>query len=409
MTVLHSLTIAELDGLDYAIIGSGGFSRRLLALVRAAGVRPPRLVVATQTTQDTEVDGVPQCPLDAPEVAALQHLVLGSDVHQPQLLAAACGRVAAGCRFYDLSDAVQCDLFDLAPWPAGETGSAPFVLLLAVGHSAPLRRWLHGFAGWLARLGVTLVCRHPQAAISDEQLKAACSVIAWNGVTDHFIAIRQRLQQLAIALTYAECGFFPQHRHFYFDRSGVNHGSQLMTDPLDWVGPAELSALAARRQQLFSGLEVSDGGYCLVPLQIASDSNVQRYSSFTGGMQQYIDFVEAQPIDLPLRFKPHPKDLYARSYRCQRGQLVEGDTLSLLAAASMVRGINSSVLLEAALLGKPVVADGQGWLYHPCGDQQRLLAAMIARQFSVDERNFDSSRLARFSHISSCLHQRGLL
>ena len=74
-------------------------------------------------------------------------------------------------------------------------------------------------------------------------------------------------------------------------------------------------------------------------------------------------------------------------------------TKSLIAEAKLVHGINSSVLYEAALIGKDIKVEGNCLLKTHQHQNDKLLAAMVARQFAVSDELFDSNKLRRFSHI----------
>ena len=144
-------------------------------------------------------------------------------------------------------------------------------------------------------------------------------------------------------------------------------------------------------------------GYIFIPLQVPSDSNVLNHSQFTQGMQPFIDFIEAQYSKQNLVFKPHPKDRLSHTYRYSHGKVSSEDTMQLCAHADIVHGINSSVLYEAALLGKKVIVEGDCLLKKHISQVDRLLAAMCYRQFTVTDTYFDLGKLQAFSFISPSL------
>jgi hypothetical protein len=116
-------------------------------------------------------------------------------------------------------------------------------------------------------------------------------------------------------------------------------------------------------------------------------------------MQEFIDYIEEIYPQEIIYFKPHPKDRLKSSYKFKRGLVVEGDLIKLIAEAKLVHGINSSVLYEAALIGKDIKVEGNCLLKTHQHQNDKLLAAMVARQFAVSDELFDSNKLRRFSHI----------
>jgi hypothetical protein len=68
-------------------------------------------------------------------------------------------------------------------------------------------------------------------------------------------------------------------------------------------------------------------------------------------------------------------------------------------SSKIVHGINSSVLYEAALLGKPVCIEGDCLLKRHIKQIDKLLAAMYYRQFNVLDRCFDAAKLKQFSFV----------
>lgn len=397
------LSLTELGALRYNIVGSGGFTRRLIQLLRNRGGRLPEWVITTDGST-VEVEGIAAITLDDARPEDLETVVLGSDVFQLELMRKVQRRTTA-CRILNLSEEVQASIRGDSPYPLPRTcPDTPYALFIALIHSEFMLRWLGNFHRALIRAGITLVTRHPQERISDEEMRNAAFVFAWNGSTPHFDGVHAQLRRLGLKLSYAECGFFPQAEHFYFDRLGINNDSQLNTDPLDWVSRADMDRLNDYRQRLFGNRLDADGGnFVFVPLQLAADSNIQLHSRFTNGMQEYIDFVAGQHPNDALIFKPHPRDPNPNSYHYHHGSRSDDDTLGLIARSRLVRGINSGVLFEAALFGNTVIVDGESLLKHTCNDQQRVIAAMIARQYNVRETQLDLDKLRRFSHMAPAL------
>ncbi|MFM2481459.1 hypothetical protein [Celerinatantimonas sp. YJH-8] len=398
---VQAVPLSQLALRPYVVVGCGGFTRQLLQLLGKRGLPLPQAIVNPNPSAPAAFESIPVWGLEhsLPESWVV---VPGSDVFQPQLLERIRTSALAQAPVWDVSDAVQAFTQQQPEvWLPREPTSSRYLVLSCVGHSVPLGCWLNNFKCWLKRRQIELVVRHPLDPASDTFWRQACGILAWNGSSSLFTPLKTQLQRLNVPLTYAECGFFPQLSHFYFDRQGVNLASQLRSDDLSWLNESHHQLYLQRRRALFGELEIDDQGYLFVPLQIESDSNIQLYSTFKQGMQEYIDWVAEQEPKRPILFKPHPKDPQPHRYKMPtHGQLVFEDTLDLIAHSHRVRGITSSVLFEAALLGKPVRCDGQSLLNHPEATPVQVVTALIARQFHRDETEFDGERLTRFTHFN---------
>ena len=174
--------------------------------------------------------------------------------------------------------------------------------------------------------------------------------------------------------------WFPQREFIYFDPRGTNGNSSLFTDPLDWLEDEDFARLAEAREQYRDGHEIADKGYVLIPLQLEEDTQIRFWSPFPT-MEAFIAHCRRAFQGRKVIFRKHPKD--KRNYECLT-QESNGDLKKLICGASLVYGINSTVLLEAALIGKPVVTVGKSLLsIGPSRDH--ALAALLARQVPVGE------------------------
>lgn len=400
MMQVRSISLDDLAGQPYQILGTGGFTHELLFQLKAHYQPLPISILNPHAGDVMEMEGVAVVGLA--QIQPDLPIVLGSDVFQPQLIS---HLQRAGCSqatLWDLSDIVQC-VRQHQPQVAllRENKASRYMVMFTVGASVPISAWMGNFRAWLNGQGIELIARHPLDLADDHFLKNAQGLLAWNGSSPLFDPLKIQLQRLGLPLTYAECGFFPQNEHFYFDRMGVNLASQLFQDDLSWLDVRHDAKYRQRRNALFGDIVCADKGYLFVPLQIESDSNIQLYSRFKQGMQEYIDWVATQEPDLPILFKPHPKDPNPERYQMPaNGTLTSDDTLALIARSSRVRGITSSVLFEAALLGKDVRSDGQSLLNHPYGTPLQVVTALIARQYHRDETEFLDERFERFTHFA---------
>ncbi len=400
---LEPLELGCLNDLKYCLVGNGGYSRRLINLLRSKEIQLPKYILSTdsQTGRLCDIDMI---PLESADLHLLQNVVLGSDVFQKELISKIRALLPSS-RCFDVADDVHANILKVASYSMlrlPDTGR--YGLFITLAHSGPMRIWLDNFSNWLKERGFPLIVHHPMELLPDKLLNDASFILVWNGVSSHFDEFHTQIQRLGLTISYVECGFFPQNEHFYLDRNGVNAASQLMNDPLDWLTENDFARMETYRQHLFNNRStVDDDGSIFVPLQVESDSNIQLHSRFQHGMQDYIDFVASKHPNDKLVFKPHPKDHAAERYHYHHGKVSPQASLTLIAKSRLVRGINSSVLFEAALAGKPVISDGESLLNHPCEDPSRVVCAMIARQFHVSETQFSLDKLLRFSHLGYAL------
>ena len=120
-------------------------------------------------------------------------------------------------------------------------------------------------------------------------------------------------------------------------------------------------------------------------------------------MQAFIDFIEKKYSSEKIIFKAHPKDRMKSTYSLKHGTFSEDNSRSLILSAKLVHGINSSVLYEAALAKKAVIAEGNCLLTSVTAPIESILAAMVARQHHIDQTFFDEQKLHRFSHFKESL------
>ena len=406
MNFLTSIEPCQLKNMKYSIVGTGGFTKTLIEGLLALKITLPEVILSTSKGGVDDIYGITVIPLSEAEQRNLRSIVLGSDVHQVSLIKQVLN-IANNVNniipiFYNIADFVVSRLANITSKVLLKNPrDKPYVVMITVSHSTCIDKWLNNFVEYLEKKGLDIVICHPLNQVKDSIFTEAEFVFTWTGITEIFSQIKEQLAKLSIKLTYAECGFFPQSQFFYFDKSGVNALSQLMNDSLAWVGEKELQSLDVYKKSVFGERERKNQGWIFVPLQIESDSNIQLFSNFTNGMQEYIDFICEQYPNQDIIFKAHPKDVYSTKYHCQFGRFSTEDTLDLIAGAKLVRGINSSVLFEAALFDKTVISDGHSLLNHECGNTDVVLAAMLARQFNVTDIVFSLDKLKKFSHFNS--------
>ncbi|WP_429138574.1 hypothetical protein [Aeromonas allosaccharophila] len=205
--------------------------------------------------------------------------------------------------------------------------------------------------------------------------------IIWNGVPTYYNSIKQYLQEHAKPIFYAELGFFPQRDHVYLDRRGVNLAREIeLQESQKESAERELLQL---RNGLLKGRVWIPGEAILVPLQIATDTNVCLYSEYGNKMQAFIDDVIRDYGNERLMFKPHPLDPSKDMYNFHGYEIVDGDFMTLALSSKLICGINSSTLFEARLVGIPVHFYGHS-LLNSNENEYMILLAMVNNQFRVD-------------------------
>lgn len=386
MNKLRCWSLQDFNQHSYAVIGNGGFVQILMDLLKQHQLQlPVQWLEAADPTQ---------------AVTAPDYLILGTDTFQLEIIERWAPYLKQGQKFVDVSDLVQCAKFGV-PLPEQRANPPQVADLLYCGIGTALSEalWLYPVRQQFQQGGVSWQAVHPLAQEREALIQQAKAVVVWNGSHRIFQEFLTACQRFHLPVTYAECGFFPQSEHFYFDREGVNLASALRHDELAWLGAEDDERIERYRHTLFQGRVSQNQDYVFVPLQIGSDSNVQNHSRFRQGMQHYIDFILSQHRSDELIFKVHPKDQYADHYQFYGAAVSSADTLDLIAGAALVRGINSSVLFEAALFGKQVKADGDCLLNSNKTDAQLVVKAMIARQYRTSEFELNQAKLARFSNL----------
>lgn len=210
----------------------------------------------------------------------------------------------------------------------------------------------------------------------------ASFVLMWNGKQAASALLGDLCRRKSIPCAFLEYGLMPQGDTLTIDPKGFN-GDSLLCQPLDWVQSSDMDRLHDARGQLQGIYPFTNNSSYLVPLQIPSDTQILYYCGFKS-MGEFGDYV-CQLLGDRVVFRQHP--------------LREGETYGLpnvvtaqqsgpffkhAAAAQSVVGLTSTCLLEAAILGKPVMALGD----HPLrthADHDRVAAAALSMRIPRDE------------------------
>lgn len=375
------LSVSELDDMPWVLIGTGGYTQILLAKCRSLGVRLPEAIIGYCDA------GL----LDNVIVIAPEHynfiqdnrLIFGSDVYQMEIITRLKPLLPKDFTFYDCSaDIWSENNISLYNQFSFEGITLNYIIIICNSPNDQVNNWLKNFINNYQSKNFVVKLKHPLQHISDEELSEAKFIYIWNGSIPIFEPLKQRMDDLQVDYNYLECGFFPQHLHFYIDEKGINNKRSLVNDRLAWVTDDMKNNAIHLRKTFFAEINEKQQDFIFVPLQLAHDSNIQLNSRFKNGMQEFIDFIERCYPNEALVFKKHPKD--PSIYTSKNGRFSALDSRILIMQSRLVHGINSTVLFEAALAGKPVIAEGECLLNHKFASIQTVIAAMIASQFHIN-------------------------
>lgn len=391
---LDICTLEELDNMNYAIVGDGNYVRKLLEKLKELNIRFPVYLLTDQKVDF--IYGVPTRRLS--ESLPVEDIVIGSDIYQYELISKCLLIKEKRNKFWDASSILYGNLSYYLKQPVLQR----YIVVFSTNPSEHHEKWLIFFQKWLEKLSIDVVYRHPLQKYDDDLLSYSLGVLLWNGSSGGFKFIKEKLNSQKLKYSFVECGFFPQKDYFYFDKQGVNASSQLGSDELLWLPDNYKEIVSRFRDTFFKSVIRAKGldDIVFIPLQLESDTNVLKNSRFKNGMQEFINYIETFYGDKKLVFKAHPKDPKISTYILSKGEWSNESSLSLIKSASIVHGINSTVLFEAALYGVKIVAEGSCLLNVNVDNQQRILAAILLRQFSVNTCEFNVENISKFSFLN---------
>ncbi len=168
---------------------------------------------------------------------------------------------------------------------------------------------------------------------------------------------------------FSEVGWFTQKEFIYFDHCGVNAKSSLLNQERRELNDLQLHLLENQMQRYanrcYSGAlgKSPRAKRIFVPLQVDTDTNIQLNSPFKS-MAEFISFLEQWvPDDYEVVFKAHPKASYDYILGSSKSNFrfyASGSIEDFFPECDYVLGINSTVLIEAAMLGIKAIAFGKG-------------------------------------------------
>lgn len=248
--------------------------------------------------------------------------------------------------------------------------------------------WLSNLIVYLRKKGYRVIYNRDFCSAIDLRDKAKNSdcVIIWNAVDDYYTPIKEMCENNGIPYYITEVGYFPQKNYFTIDSNGINAGSELINDDLSWITDDHIQKLEERRKIFLKDRKREEKDYIFIPLQLPRDTNIRHHSPYKD-MQLFIEHVEEKFKGEKVIIKRHPYD--DKEYTSRFDIVTEGSSIEHILGAKLVYGINSTVLLEAALCKVPVEAIGDGFLKAHKGNHEKLLAALVNREIPVNSLDLD--------------------
>jgi len=221
------------------------------------------------------------------------------------------------------------------------------------------------------------------------KVEGARHVFMWNGYGIACDTMKTACDDSGVARSVVEAAWFPQSASWFIDERGINAASSIMDDDLSWVGRKQIEKLKRlKRRYIKNKRWYGPGQYVLVPLQLDNDTNIMLHSPFES-MQDFIGHCEKRFKKDRLVFKAHPLAGDQFSGMGNSELVRNGNFLVIAQYASRVYGINSTCLLESAMMGVPTTAIGDGYLKRHSKHPQKLLAALADKQIPVGEWDLD--------------------
>jgi len=197
-------------------------------------------------------------------------------------------------------------------------------------------------------------------------------VFLWNGSMPDDLEPLEEMKKM-VEVIYFEAGWFPGRPvcSMYADPKGINAKSSIRdidVDKLEWNPPHVHTllwdAMCSETMPMYPYEDAYvarlDPGYIFVPLQLPNDTNIWMNSPHFKKMEDFVEFCldVFKDTGKQVVFKKHPRD--KRKYPGH--VLLNGNIHGLVKKSCAVVGINSTVLVEALMHGKPVASVGLGLL-----------------------------------------------
>ena len=182
-------------------------------------------------------------------------------------------------------------------------------------------------------------------------------VVMWNGSAPWSKDSTEVIRSL-FKTVHLEFGWIPQKDHYYIANDLAPHASFIMDVPEDYpINEAAIKALRELYKPRYVDLSLPEK-FILFPAQLDSDSSILRSSPYYKSSEVFLNDLREYVKNVPIVIKIHPFD------RCRKWpegtHLYDGvlSAMELVSQASVVIGINSTVLAEALVHNKPVFSYG---------------------------------------------------
>jgi hypothetical protein len=196
----------------------------------------------------------------------------------------------------------------------------------------------------------------------------------WNGSSAGDVTTATIVQASGAKMVFSEQGWFPQSTTLYFDFAGCNGKCGTRNRRYAELKPDEMQNLLARRRGYIQHTGLADrfdaeryavappdlSRPVFVPLQDERDLNIIQDAPFKT-MDQFVGHVARTYPELRFIVRPHPKypSPALGSYANVQLDDPKRPMFDTLSRCGLVMGINSTTLLESALLGYTVVSYGE--------------------------------------------------
>lgn len=242
-------------------------------------------------------------------------------------------------------------------------------------------------ANWFGSMGHNAFLTDWDIGVTDIDNMKIDFCFLWSGNRKHQQKIVKSCMTRKLPHMYAELGWFPQNDYIYVDQGGPNGLSRLHKDDLSWVDDQDYENLSIFREDYKKGLKTTDEGYILVPLQLSWDVAIKKWAPCKT-VAETVDLARKTFPNDKLIFRRHPKDKNEYpELEIDWSEGSRGTKEEMIMAASHVWGMNSTMLMESALMQKPTTCVGKNFL--SIGDnQEQALAALVAYQLPLKECDF---------------------
>lgn len=238
-------------------------------------------------------------------------------------------------------------------------------------------------------------------------------VFCWNGGSSGDVITATLAASANAKMIFSEQGWFPQSKTIYFDMTGTNARCSTRYRSYSILGEKQRLKFLTMRRTYIDGMSIGDlfdadvfsiappdfAKPIFVPLQDERDLNIIQDAPFAT-MNEFVAYLSGLFPDSQLRVRPHPK--YPKPHLSVFSNVtVESPKVSMfksLSECGLVVGINSTTLLESALLGKSVIslgeslATGSGLLY-----DHRPPSSVIRENIAIDTSIAESVLFTLFS------------